>query len=89
MTTGKYSYDRTAKVPFESVLHKAAEAEEFMRKAYLSLHSFKFGLDGMEEIPSHLEPLYRQVMTTLDKLHPAQREAGQLAGMVQRVANRR
>ena len=48
------SYDRRTKigkVMFESVVHKAAEADDLVHKAYLSLHSFKFGMDEMEEIP--------------------------------------
>ena len=81
----RYSYDRTAKVNFDSVTHKAAEAEKKMSEAYLALHSYKAGLDAMDEIPASLKPLYQQVLKTLDKLHPAQQEATQLAGMTRRV----
>ena len=80
-----YSYNRTAKINFDSVTHKAAEAEKKLSEAYLALHSFKAGLDAMEEIPNYLRPLYEQTMLALDKLHPAKQEAGQLVDMTSRV----
>jgi hypothetical protein len=81
----RYSYDRRAGIKFDDVTFKAAEAEKKMSEAYLALHSFKAGLDAMHEIPDYLKPLYQQVMKALDKLHPAQQEATQLAGMTRRV----
>lgn len=81
----RYSYDRQAGVRFDAVTHKAAEAEKKMSEAYLALHSFKAGLDAMEEIPASLKPLYGQVLKALDALQPAQREAAQLAGMTRRA----
>ena len=81
-----YSYNRTAKVNFDSVTHKAAEAENKLSEAYLALHSFKAGLDAMEEIPrSDLQPLYDQCMKVLGNIHPAQQEAHQLAQMTSKV----
>jgi flagellin-specific chaperone FliS len=74
---------RTAK--FDAVTYKAGEAEEFLRKAYLALHSFKFGLDEMEEIPSHLKPIYDQMMKVLGHMHPVQQEAHQLTQMTSKM----
>lgn len=84
-----YDYSRTAKVPFESVLHKAAEADDALTKVYLALHSLKFGLDGMEEIPKDLLPLYRQIMKTLDTVTTAQKETYQTRMMVRKIAANR
>lgn len=81
----RYSYDRTAKVNFDSVTHKAAEADGKMTEAYLALHSFKAGLDDMHEIPAYLQPLYKQVMKALDKLTDAKAEAYQLSMMTRRT----
>lgn len=83
-----YSYNRTAGINFDSVSHKAAEAEKKLSEAYLALHSFKAGLDAMHEIPDYLKPLYRQTLRTLDKLNPAQQEVTQLAGLTSRVLHR-
>ena len=83
-----YSYQRIASVRFDNVTNKAAEAETHLSEAYLALHTFKAGLDAMEEIPAYLKPLYGQVIKTLDRLDPAQREATQLAGMTRRVLQR-
>lgn len=75
-----YSYDRTSKVRFESVTGKAAEASQHLAAAYLALHSYKAGLDAMDEIPADLKPLYAQCMKAIDSLMPAQREVHQLVG---------
>lgn len=83
-----HDYDRrtkTAKVMFESVVHKAAEADELVHKAYLSLHSFKFGMDEMEEIPPHIAPLYKQTMTALGKVEVAIDETNQLREMTNKM----
>jgi hypothetical protein len=80
------TYDRrTAKVTFDSVVHKAREAEDKLREAYLALHSYKFGLDEMDEIPVQLRPLYDQTMKVLGLLDPVQREAGQLTFMTSKT----
>jgi hypothetical protein len=82
------SYDRrtkTGKVMFESVVHKAAEAANLLHQTYGALHSFKFGMDEMEEIPAYLQPLYDQTMKALGALHPAMQEADQLEGMTSKV----
>ena len=82
------SYDRRTKigkVMFESVVHKAAEADELTHKAYGALHSFKFGMDEMEEIPPHLAPLYTQTMKALDKVMAAIDETNQLREMTNKM----
>ena len=78
-------YNRQAKVNFDSVMHNAAKADKLLREAYLALHSYKAGLDAMEEIPAYLHPLYDQLMTTLDGMKPAQDGAYQLSMMTSKV----
>ena len=70
---------------FESVVHKAAEADKAVHDAYLSLHSFKAGLDAMEEIPNYLQPLYSQTMKALDKVSTAIDETNQLREMTNKM----
>ncbi len=84
-----YSYDRRksadAAPRFEAVLYKAAEADDLITKAYLSLHSFKAGMDRMEEIPKQLHPVYKELMAALDALDHAKKPSYQLRMMVQRL----
>jgi hypothetical protein len=88
MSDDKYSYDRTAKVNFDSVLHEAAAADEAATKTYLALHSFKAGLDAMEEVPNFLKPIYNQTMKALSALHSTQQETHQLRMMVRSLPRR-
>lgn len=83
-----YDYNRKTAGRFDEVTHKAAEAEKKLGEAYLALHSYKAGLDAMDEIPASLVPLYDQCLKALGKLDPAQKEATQLAGMTRRVLSR-
>jgi hypothetical protein len=76
---------RTAKVQFESVLYAAAEADKHAHEAYLSLHTYKAGLDGMEEIPNFLKPIYSQTMKALDKVSTAIDETNQLREMTNKM----
>lgn len=80
-----YSYARTAGVRFEDVYHNALTTPTKLSESYRALHSFKAGLDAMEEIPADLMPLYQQVMKALDKLVKAQDEAHQLAEMTRKT----
>ena len=81
----RYTYARTAKVNFDTVTHKAAEAEKKISEAYLALHSFKAGLDAMDEVPSYLTPIYKQCLKAIDKVTSGHQEAVQLAGMTRKV----
>lgn len=81
-----YDYSRrTAKAPFESVTHKAGIADDKLAEAYLALHSFKAGLDGMDEIPKDLLPLYRQALKALDAITTARQETYQTRMMARKV----
>lgn len=80
-----YRYDRRASVLFPTVMHKPAEADEGLAKAYLSLVSFKQGLDSMEEVPSNLRALYAQVMKAMDEVTEARKHTYQLRMMMQRL----
>jgi phytoene/squalene synthetase len=73
---------------FESVLHKPAEADEAVTKAYLSLVTFKQSMDEMEEIPSDLQKLYDQTRVALDGLHEAREGTHQLRMMLKRALAR-
>lgn len=79
-----YSYDRT-KTADALPLHKPAEADEALTKAYLALHSFKFGFDQMEEIPQQYLPVYNEIMKALDKVGEAQKHTHQLRHMTRRL----
>jgi len=80
-----YDYERTkTAMDFSQVVGKPAEADEAVVKAYLALHSFKFGLDKMEAIPADLQPLYRQCMKALDKIGDARAATNQLREMMKR-----
>ena len=82
-------YDRRqAAMPrLDSVLHKPAEADDALRKAYLALHSFKAGFDSMEEIPKGpLSDLYyKHLMKALGDIHGVMQEVNQIREMTKRL----
>jgi hypothetical protein len=80
-----YDRRRAAAPRFEQVLHRPAEADEALGKAYVALISFKQGMDSMEEIPSQLHPYYDQVMKAMNEVGEARKHTAQLRGMVQRL----
>lgn len=84
-------YDRrhlVAAMPrLHEVLHKPAEADDDLHKAYLALHSFKAGFDSMEEIPKgplsdlyykHLGKALDDVTTALQSVHQVREMAKRL-----------
>jgi hypothetical protein len=73
---------------FESALHKPAEADEAVTKAYLSLVTFKQSMDEMEEIPKDLQKLYDQTMAAMDAFHEARSDTYQLRMMMKRALAR-
>jgi hypothetical protein len=73
---------------FESVLHKAAEADDAVTKAYLSLVTFKQSMDEMEEIPKDLQKLYDQTRDAIDVVTAAKGETYQLRMMLKRALAR-
>ena len=78
-------YSKLANVDLRSLLHKPGEADEALRKAYLSLLSFKNGFDVMEEIPKTLLPYYNQTMLALGKIQDAQQPTYQLKMIAPRI----
>ena len=45
--------------------HIPAEVEKKTREIYLTLHTLKFAMDKMEEIPKFLDPVYKETMKIL------------------------
>lgn len=83
-----YSYDRRAALPrLDSVLHKPAEADDALRKAYLALHSFKAGFDSMNEIPQGplADLYYKHLMKALGDLDEAMKSTDQVRQMTKRL----
>jgi hypothetical protein len=82
---GMYDYQRqrrAAEPRLEQVLHKPAEADEALWKAYLALVSFKQGIDSMHEIPQQFHAIYNQVGKTMDEVAEARKHTYQLRHMV-------
>lgn len=61
--------------------HAPAAADDDARRAYMELLKFKSAMDGMDEIPSNLRPLYQQCMQTISKIQDAQAQSHQLRMM--------
>lgn len=81
-------YNRQAAVPrFEAILAKPAQADEALGQAYLALVSFKMGMDQMEEIPPHIQPLYDQVGRAISEVAEARKHTNQLREMTRRVVH--
>jgi hypothetical protein len=81
-------YDRRRKqadVRLEQVLHKPAEADEALAKAYQALISFKQGFDSMHEIPKDFHGIYQQVMKAMDEVGAARKHTYQLREMAKRM----
>jgi hypothetical protein len=79
-----YDRRRAAAPRFEEVVHRPAEADESLGKAYLALVSFKQGIDSMEEIPKQLHALYEQVGKAMNEVAEARKHTYQLRMMMQR-----
>ena len=86
MSAHDYDRRKTAREPFP--YHEPAKADETLTKVYLSLHSFKFGFDQMEEIPKNFLPIYDQTMKALDLVQKAQKETYQLRMMARKLPTR-
>ena len=71
-----------ATVDFNEVMHKASEANERTREAYLALQSFKA---GMNEPPADLDAVYRQTIRAIGTMVAAQRDTHQLNQMMSRL----
>jgi hypothetical protein len=69
--------------------HKAAEADTAAGQAFNSLIGLKMSLDQMDEIPSDLKPLYKEIMKAMDAVGTARKHTTQVRGMVRRIASRR
>ena len=86
-----YDYDRRAPtkiaVDLRSVLDRPAKADDALALAYQSLIAFKQGLDGMSEIPSHLQGVYKKVMNAVDTVTEARKDTYDLRMMARRIAN--
>ncbi len=69
------------------VLHKPAEADEALHKAYLALHSFKAGFDSMEEIPKGplADLYYKHLMKALGEMDGVMKSVGQIREMSKRL----
>jgi hypothetical protein len=81
-----YDRRRQAAAPrLEQVLHRPAEADEALAKAYQALISFKQGFDTMEEIPKQLHGIYSQVMKAMDEVGEARKHTYQLREMTKRL----
>lgn len=80
-----YDYDRRSKTAANPPLHKPAEADEMMAKAYLGLHAFKAAFDDMHEIPKSFDALYKQTMKAADAVAKAREETYQLREMTRRA----
>lgn len=81
------TYDRrTAAVPrLDAQLHRPAEADEALGKAYLALVSFKQSFDEMEEIPGHLKGLYAETTKAMNEVAEARKHTYQLREMTKRL----
>lgn len=78
-------YNRQAASKGNVSWHKAAEADEATGSAYNKLASMKAEMDNFHEIPRHLVPLYRQIMTAMQALGKARQETNQTREMVKRA----
>lgn len=81
-------YDFRPKTAGGLPMHLPAQADEALAEAYRALMSFKGALDQMQEIPSDLQPYYRQIMKAADAVVGARKESYQLREMVKRLARR-
>jgi len=79
-----YSYDRN-KTAEGLPLHKPAEADEALGKAYNALLSFKNGFDQMGEIPREYHAVYDQIGKALGKVGEARQQTNQLRMMARRI----
>lgn len=70
---------------FDAVLHKAADADDDVGRAYRALLTFKQSMDEMEEIPRQLLSVYDQALRALDALATAGDKTHQLRAMVRRL----
>lgn len=80
-----YDYERSAKTAANPPLHKPAEADEALAKAYLALHAFKAAFDDMHEIPKSLEAVYKQTMKAAEAVGKARESTYQLREMARRL----
>lgn len=85
-----FDYDRRrqAAMPrLHEVLHKPAEADDALHKAYLALHSFKAGFDAMEEIPKGplADLYYKHLMKALDAVSGARDAVTQVRELAKRL----
>lgn len=81
-----YDRRRQAALPrLEQVLHKPADADNALAQAYLSLTSFKLGMDSMEEIPQQLHGLYAAVNKAINEVAEAKKHTYQLREMTKRL----
>jgi len=72
------------KVAYEPPFHKAAEADEALGLAYLSLVSLKLGFDSWEEIPKSAMPLYEEIGKGINACVTARKVTTQVREMVKR-----
>ncbi len=82
-----YDRRRAAMPRLNEVLHKPAEADEALHKAYLALHSFKAGFDSMEEIPKGplADLYYKHLMKALGEMDGVMKSVGQIREMSKRL----
>lgn len=65
-------------------IHKPAEADEALAKAYNTLHSFKADMDRMEEIPKSMLYVYNLVGKSTEAIVEARKHTYQLRETVRR-----
>ena len=82
-----YEYQRHA--GFEANLYKGRQADENATECWLALSVLKASLDSMEEIPTDLMPLYREICEALDRAKKVKDSTHQVRMMIRKIANRR